>query len=192
MPVTVMLSALFYCTWNGYIQCKYLLGERVYIETRAERAAGGATRRRHTAFICDLANDPFPAFATLPPFPDLHQYPSSTLTSPHFILGSLIFATGFAINYQSDEILRSLRKPGDTGYKIPHGGAFRYVSAANFFGEILEVSGCLERSDINISSMRSSSIPIRLFKKNPLLRSLRWLPSARRFALRRRFFQCQD
>lgn len=29
--------------------------------------------------------------------------------------------TGFFINYQSDGILRRLRGPGETGYKIPRG-----------------------------------------------------------------------
>ena len=34
-----------------------------------------------------------------------------------------------------------MRKPGETGYKIPHGGMFTYVSGANFFGEIIEWTG---------------------------------------------------
>lgn len=46
-----------------------------------------------------------------------------------------------AINIHSDHILRNLRKPGEKDYKIPKGGFFKYVSAANFFGEILEWCG---------------------------------------------------
>ncbi|KAH7730682.1 5alpha-reductase I [Aphelenchoides avenae] len=46
-----------------------------------------------------------------------------------------------AINIHSDHVLRNLRKPGETGYKIPKGGMFEQVSAANLFGEILEWSG---------------------------------------------------
>jgi 3-oxo-5-alpha-steroid 4-dehydrogenase 1 len=42
---------------------------------------------------------------------------------------------------QSDAILRNLRKPGETDYKIPKGGAFKFVSGANFLGEILEWTG---------------------------------------------------
>jgi 3-oxo-5-alpha-steroid 4-dehydrogenase 1 len=42
---------------------------------------------------------------------------------------------------QPYSVLRNLRKPGDTGYYIPKGGMFEYVSGANFFGEILEWTG---------------------------------------------------
>merc|ERR1712046_381079 len=45
---------------------------------------------------------------------------------------------GAWINTTADAILRNLRKPGDTGYKIPRGGMFEYVSGANFLGEIIE------------------------------------------------------
>lgn len=56
-------------------------------------------------------------------------------------LGITIWALGFYINYDADHILRNLRKPGETGYKIPRGGMFEYISGANFFGEIVEWSG---------------------------------------------------
>ena len=54
---------------------------------------------------------------------------------------SFFFRAGMWINIQSDGILRNLRKPGETNYKIPKGGLFRYVSGANFLGEIAEWSG---------------------------------------------------
>eukprot|EP00948_MAST-09A_sp_MAST-9A-sp1_P004300 g4300.t1 len=68
-------------------------------------------------------------------------YSETYLYDPRFILGTLLFFTGWAINVQADEILLNLRKPGETGYKIPRGGFFEYVSAANFAGEILEWTG---------------------------------------------------
>lgn len=63
--------------------------------------------------------------------------------SVRFIAGIALWFTGWVINLHSDNILISLRKPGDKkgGYRIPRGGAFEYVSAANYFGEILEWSG---------------------------------------------------
>lgn len=46
-----------------------------------------------------------------------------------------------AINCHSDSLLRNLRAPGESDYKIPIGGLFNWVSGANFFGEILEWFG---------------------------------------------------
>ena len=40
---------------------------------------------------------------------------------PRFLLGVALFLLGMAINVHSDSVLRSLRAPGETGYKIPHG-----------------------------------------------------------------------
>ena len=35
------------------------------------------------------------------------------------IVGVILFIAGMYINTEADDILRNLRKPGDTGYKIP-------------------------------------------------------------------------
>ena len=32
-------------------------------------------------------------------------------------------------------------KPGETGYKIPHGGLYHYISCPNYFGELVEWAG---------------------------------------------------
>ncbi|XP_065680435.1 RNA exonuclease 1 homolog isoform X2 [Hydra vulgaris] len=57
------------------------------------------------------------------------------------LCGLFMFSAGLIINLQSDSILRNLRKPGETGYKIPKGGLFNFVSCANYTGEILEWIG---------------------------------------------------
>lgn len=69
------------------------------------------------------------------------SYPASWLGSPEFIIGTLLFFTGMAINWQSDHIVRNLRKPGDTRHYIPKGGMYRYVTSANYFGEFTEWVG---------------------------------------------------
>jgi steroid 5-alpha reductase family enzyme len=69
------------------------------------------------------------------------QYALSWLYDPRFIAGFLMFCSGLAINWQADNILIHLRKPGETGYKIPYGGFFRYISCPNHFSEIIEWSG---------------------------------------------------
>ena len=58
-----------------------------------------------------------------------------------FVAGMGLALAGMAINIHSDSVLMNLRKPGETGYKIPRGGMFEYVSGANFFGEITEWVG---------------------------------------------------
>lgn len=100
---SAFVLALLFCTYNGYLQCRYLVLFDPY---------GGAEH-----------------------------------TSPRFVGGVMLFLAGMAINLHSDAILRSLRtarnpeyKPG-TRYYIPRGGAFEFVSGANFFGEIVEWTG---------------------------------------------------
>ena len=68
-------------------------------------------------------------------------YDMSWLGSWHFIFGIIIFITGMLINWRSDHILINLRKKGDTGYHIPQGFLFNYISSPNLFGEILEWCG---------------------------------------------------
>jgi 3-oxo-5-alpha-steroid 4-dehydrogenase 1 len=63
------------------------------------------------------------------------------LADPRFILGVLIFATGFCINKHADAVLRSLRKNSADDYGIPRGGLFERVSSANHFGELLQWIG---------------------------------------------------
>lgn len=69
------------------------------------------------------------------------MYTTAWLYSPQFIIGTVIFIAGMAINLHSDYIIRHLRKPGDTKHYIPKGGMFRYVSSANYFGELTEWIG---------------------------------------------------
>ena len=45
---------------------------------------------------------------------------------PRFIVGHVMFLFGMAANIHSDTVLRRLRRPGETGYKIPHGEARGY------------------------------------------------------------------
>jgi protein-S-isoprenylcysteine O-methyltransferase Ste14 len=68
------------------------------------------------------------------------QYPARWLTSPQFLVGLAIFASGMALNLDSDNRLLRLRRESQ-GYAVPHGGAFRWVSCPNYLGEILEWTG---------------------------------------------------
>ncbi len=63
------------------------------------------------------------------------------ITSPLFIVGLIVFFSGFLIHFHSDRLIRRLRKPGENDYKIPHGGLFEYVSCPTYLGEITEWIG---------------------------------------------------
>jgi len=69
------------------------------------------------------------------------DYPAGWLIDPRFVAGALVFGTGFAINVRADRRLLALRAPGETGYKVPHGGLHEYVSSPNYLGEIIEWFG---------------------------------------------------
>ena len=71
----------------------------------------------------------------------LDYYPSGWLTSLPFLAGTAVFLAGMFVNIQSDNIIRHLRKPGDTAHYLPRGGMFRYVTSANYFGEFMEWVG---------------------------------------------------
>ncbi|OWY24474.1 DUF1295 domain-containing protein [Sphingobacteriales bacterium UPWRP_1] len=58
-----------------------------------------------------------------------------------FIGGLLLFFAGMAVNITSDYRLINLRKPGETGYKIPSGGLFNYICCPNLLGELVEWAG---------------------------------------------------
>ena len=68
-------------------------------------------------------------------------YGRDWLMTPKFIAGFLIFIIGMYINIQSDDIIRNLRKDGDSRHYLPKEGMFRYVTSANYFGEFIEWVG---------------------------------------------------
>ncbi len=69
------------------------------------------------------------------------MHDASWFVDPRFIAGTLLFIVGYGINQQSDIILRALRAPGESGYRIPHGGGYRLVSCPNYAGELVEWLG---------------------------------------------------
>lgn len=69
------------------------------------------------------------------------HYADSWLLDPRFVVGAVMMATGYAINLRADAVLRRLRGPGETGYKIPQGGLYELISSPNYFGEIIEWTG---------------------------------------------------
>jgi hypothetical protein len=76
------------------------------------------------------------------------NYPTGWFADPRFLAGVALFAGGLALNAVSDRALRRLRGPAagssgpaGTGYRVPRGGAFEWVSCPNYLGEIVEWTG---------------------------------------------------
>lgn len=68
-------------------------------------------------------------------------YASDWFTTRYFIVGTIVFFVGMGINIHSDHVIRHLRKPGDTRHYIPRKGLYKYVTSANYFGELVEWCG---------------------------------------------------
>jgi steroid 5-alpha reductase family enzyme len=68
-------------------------------------------------------------------------YTIGWLKDPRFIVGIILFFSGYIINKQADSVLRNLRKPGEARYRIPKGRLYNVISCPNYFGEIIEWVG---------------------------------------------------
>lgn len=73
------------------------------------------------------------------------QYTVAWFSDWRFQTGLGIYLFGFLLNLHSDHILRNLRSKNpstdEPRYKIPYGGAFKWVSCPQYLGEILSFTG---------------------------------------------------
>lgn len=72
-----------------------------------------------------------------PDFAEGAQY----LTRWNAICGIALFIIGLVVNWHSDHVIRHLRQPGDTNHYLPQKGMYRYVTSANYLGELMEWVG---------------------------------------------------
>lgn len=68
------------------------------------------------------------------------DFASYSFTSPQFVVGLILFLSGFYIHFKSDNILINLRK-SNKGYVIPNEFLFKKVASPNYLGEIVEWLG---------------------------------------------------
>lgn len=73
--------------------------------------------------------------------PDSYAEGIKYLLRPNALIGIAVFFIGMAINLHSDHVIRNLRRPGDTRHYLPGKGLYRYVTSANYFGELVEWTG---------------------------------------------------
>ena len=74
-------------------------------------------------------------------FTNFAHYGSEWLMDPRFIAGIILFFGGAWVNWKADNMLIHLRRPGETGYKIPKGWLFEFISCPNMLGELIEWAG---------------------------------------------------
>ena len=69
------------------------------------------------------------------------EYAQNWINNPVFYFGISIFLIGMYINIRSDYLIISLRKDKGPGYHMPNKFMHKYISAPNYFGEIVEWIG---------------------------------------------------
>lgn len=96
----------------------------------------------------------------------VHKFDPLTLPVKSWVnlqcwLGILVFVVGMAINIQSDEVLRNLRRQRNSDgqnnnpktYYIPRHPLFTYISCPNFCGEMIEWFGFAIASQFSLPAM---------------------------------------
>ena len=90
-----------------------------------------------SAFFFNIVNVNLQAFGIY----YLTEYSSDWINNDIFYLGLTIFFTGMYINIKSDYLIIALRKNKGPGYHLPSKFMHKYISAPNYFGEIIEWLG---------------------------------------------------
>jgi len=129
-----LTAAAFLILWEAH----YVHRAFIYPFTRRAGASGMAVSVISMGFIFNVGNAYLNGRYL---FTLSGGYPNSWLLTPQFIIGAVLFVSGFFINKWADDSLRNLRRQGESGYKIPEGGLYRWISCPNYFGEMLTWTG---------------------------------------------------
>ncbi len=131
---TGAISFLFLVMWLAH----YLYRTCVYPYQRRRRKKQMPVIIMLMAFVFNMINGYLNGRYLFTFAPD---YTSYWIRDMRFLGGLGLFMVGFAINLHSDNVLRRLRQEGKKDYEIPYRGLFKYISCANYFGEIIEWLG---------------------------------------------------
>lgn len=137
-------TVTYWCTaaafsWPGLVlyalwQCHYIYRGILYPLRRNDHAKRFPVNTIVFGFVFNALNGFANGYAV---GHSAHLMDSAWFSDPRFVVGLIVAAAGWIINYQADTILINLRSDGFAGYRIPRGGAFHWVSGANYSGEIL-------------------------------------------------------
>jgi len=62
-------------------------------------------------------------------------------TDPRFLIGLVVYYLGYFTILRSEYIVRHLRDEPGADYRVPQGGAFRWVSSPQYLGELTAWAG---------------------------------------------------
>ena len=128
-----LIPLLFVAVWQAhYINRTFIYPFR--IPTSAQKMPIAVVG---SGFLFNVAN----AYINARFISEFGRYEAAWLSDYRFLIGITVFVAGMALNLHSDHILLRLRKSSISGYQIPRGGAFRFVSCPNYLGEIMEWAG---------------------------------------------------
>lgn len=74
------------------------------------------------------------------------HFTAAWFSDPRFIVGLIVYACGFLLIVHSEAVVRNLRSrgavaQGESKYKIPYGGGYRFVSSPQYLGELTAWAG---------------------------------------------------
>lgn len=124
---------IFLCLWLAH----YLHRTFIYPFSQSGREKAYPDLLVLMAFVFNCLNGYVNGYGVF----EIYSYDLSYLLTWQFISGVVFFVTGFIINKISDKKLREFRKKNPSGYIIPHGWLFEYVSCPHYTGENIEWGG---------------------------------------------------
>ena len=128
-----MIHKIFLCIWLTHYIHRTFIYPFVIEMTNPKMPISIAL----SAFFFNIINVSIQAFGIF----YFTKYSDDWLTSPAFIIGLSVFLFGMFINIKSDYIINSMKKNKGPGYHIPDQFLYKYLSAPNYFGEIIEWLG---------------------------------------------------
>ncbi len=128
-----MIHEIFLCIWLAHYIHRTFIYPFVIEMTNPKMPISIAL----SAFFFNIINVNIQAFGVF----YFTQYSDDWLTSPAFIIGLSVFLFGMFINIKSDYIINSMKRNKGPGYHIPDQFLYKYLSAPNYFGEIIEWLG---------------------------------------------------
>ena len=128
-----MIHKIFLCIWLTHYIHRTFIYPFVIEMTNPKMPISIAL----SAFFFNVINVSIQAFGIF----YFTQYSEDWFMSPAFIIGLSIFLFGMFINIKSDYIINSMKRNKGPGYHLPDQFLYKYLSAPNYFGEIIEWLG---------------------------------------------------